>query len=228
MRCFSKVRRLVVCVLFIFIVRSAYAEIYGGVEFPQGEISFADAVVSYQPDAGGAIPDSANSDPSNALGPPEVPGSTSVGACTDTPSDCPFVSLGDGGNIILEFTDNLLSGSNNDDFDIWVFEVGPDIEDTYVEISKDNVTWYSVGKITGSTSGIDIDAFGFSSVDNFRFIKLIDDPSEGGQTGASVGADIDAVGAISTVEVTTEVVPIKFFALVLTFFALFFLGVKKV
>ena len=45
----------------------------------------------------------------------------------------------------------------------------------------------------------DIDFFGFTSADLFGYVRLTDDTNEGGQTGASVGADIDAVGAISTV-----------------------------
>ncbi len=186
-------------ILLLLATSSVHAIPIGGVEFPQGEISFADAVVSYDPDAGGAVPTAANSEPGNALGVPEVPGSTSVGACTGDPLDCPFVSLGDGGFIILQFTDNLLTGSDDDSLDLWIFEVGPDVEDTFVEISKDATTWYDVGKVFGTTSGIDIDAFGFSSSDLFSYVRLTDDTNEGGQSGASVGADIDAVGAISTV-----------------------------
>jgi hypothetical protein len=186
-------------ILLLLSTSSVNAIPIGGVEFPQGEISFADAVVSYDPDGGGAVPTEANSEPSNALGVPEVPGSTSVGACTGDPLDCPFVSLGDGGFIILQFTDNLLTGSDDDLLDLWIFEVGPDVEDTFVEISKDGTTWFDVGKVFGTTSGIDIDAFGFSSSDLFSYVRLTDDTNEGGQSGASVGADIDAVGAISTV-----------------------------
>jgi hypothetical protein len=53
--------------------------------------------------------------------------------------------------------------------------------------------------VFGSTAGIDIDSFGFGTSDLFAFVRLMDDTNEGDQTGASVGADIDAVGAISTV-----------------------------
>ena len=175
----------------------------GGVEFPQGTISFADAVVSYDPMAGGGpAPSASNSDPSNALGVPEVPGNTSIGACTGLPADCPFVSLGRGGSIVLQFIDNALTGSDSSALDLWIFEVGPDIEDTFVDISSNGVTWNSVGKVFGTTGGIDIDAFGFSSADIFTYIRLTDDFSEGASSGASVGADIDAVGAISTIHVT--------------------------
>ncbi|MDZ7805332.1 PEP-CTERM sorting domain-containing protein [Thiohalophilus sp.] len=181
------------------------ASIIGGVEFPQGEISFADSVVSYTPDAsGGPVPSAANSEATNALGIPEVPGNTSIGACSGDPADCPFVSLGRGGSLVLEFVDNALTGSDNSDLDLWIFEVGPDVEDTYVDISTDGSDWFSVGKVFGTTSGVDIDNFGFGSSDLFSYIRLTDDYNEGGTSGASVGADIDAVGAISTVPVAVS------------------------
>jgi len=185
--------------ILLLFASSANATTIGGVDFPQGAISFADAVVSYNPDAGGAVPSAANSEPSNALGLPEVPGNTSIGACSGDPYACPFVSLGDGGSITLKFTDNLLTGSGDSSLDLWVFEVGPDVEDTFVDISKDGNTWFSVGKVFGTTSGVDIDAFGFSQTDSFAYVRMTDDPNEGSTTGASVGADIDAIGAISTV-----------------------------
>lgn len=189
----------VISAALLLSVSSANATIIGGVEFPQGDISFVDAVVSYDPDAGGAVPSAANSEPTNALGAPEVAGNTSIGACSGTPEDCPFVSLGDGGSITLQFIDNFLTGSNDSAHDLWIFEVGPDVEDTFVEISKNGSDWFDIGKVFGTTSGIDIDFFGFDSTDLFSFVRLTDDPNEGGQTGASVGADIDAVGAITTV-----------------------------
>lgn len=175
------------------------ADLIGGIEFPGGAASFADAVVSYDPlFGGGPAPVAPNNEPTNALGIPEVPGNTSVGACRGAPADCPFVSLGNGGRITLQFTDNALVGSDTPDLDLWIFEVGPDIEDTFVSISRTGSTWFDVGKVFGTTGGVDIDAYGFGSSDLFHFVRLRDDPSEGGTTGATVGADIDAVGAIST------------------------------
>ena len=99
---------------------------------------------------------------------------------------------------MLRFTDNVLTGSDDDSDDLWIFEVGPDVEDTTVDVSVDGITWLSVGLVTGNTRGIDIDAFGFSSSSAFSFVRLIDVANEGGQSGGTVGADIDAVGAIST------------------------------
>jgi len=125
----------------------------------------------------------------NALGQPNYAGQNSCAS----QAACSFVSLGAGGTLILQFTDNVLTSSDNDD--LWIFEVGPNVEDTTV----DGITWLSVGLVTGSTRGIDIDAFGFDSSSAFAFVRLIDVIAEGGTgNGGTVGADIDAVGAIST------------------------------
>ena len=53
--------------------------------------------------------------------------------------------------------------------------------------------------MTGSTRGIDIDAFGYGTGSAFSFVRLIDVFAQGGTSnGGTVGTDIDAVGAIST------------------------------
>ncbi len=156
----------------------------GCVEFPGGISSFADEVVSYTVGSGGVTAPFMVT--SKALGAPDYDGGVQ------------YVSLGSGGNIVLRFTDNSLTGSGNSNLDLWIFEVGPDVEDTFVEISKDGAAWSSVGKVFGSTSGVDIDAFGFGTGDFFSFVRLTDDPAEGSRTGTTAGADIDAVGAITT------------------------------
>ncbi len=188
----------------------------GGTDFPQGEASFADAVVSYDPGFVGGNPAAPYRGASNATGLPDYAG---VNTCASQEA-CSFVSLGDGGSLTLRFTDNLLTGSGNADFDLWVFEVGPDIEDTFIDISMDGSTFFSVGKVFGTTAGIDIDAFGFGTDDLFEFIRLTDDTNEGAQSGTTVGADIDAVGAITTV---TQAVP-EPTALALSGFGLVLLG----
>lgn len=168
----------------------ASAEIIGGVDFPQGSISFADSVVSYAVGSGGVGSIYQGAD--NALGVPDYPG--------DCPSQvaCPYVSLGAGGSIVLQFVDNVLTGSDSTADDLWIFEIGPDVEDTFVDLSVDGVAWLSVGKVTGSTRGIDIDFFGYGTGSAFSFVRLTDDYNEGQKTGTTAGADIDAVGAIST------------------------------
>ena len=59
-----------------------------------------------------------------------------------------------------------------------------------------------MGKVGGSTAGVDLDAFGYGINSSFGYVRLRDDPLLDGQSGATVGADIDAVGAISTIRVT--------------------------
>jgi MYXO-CTERM domain-containing protein len=170
-------------ILAILCNATALAIPFGGVEFPAGATSFADAVVSYDPTfGGGAAPNPAFQVPSRSLAPPDNVG----------------LPLGAGGRLVLRFTDNSLIGSGSPALDLWVFEIGPDVEDTFVDISKNGTAWFSVGKVFGATSGIDIDAFGFGASDAFSFVRLTDDINEGQVVGGTVGADIDAVGAISS------------------------------
>lgn len=172
----------------------AHATVIGGVEFPQGQVSFADSVVSFTPGAAG-VPSAPYLGEANALGAPNYNGSASCAS----QAACTFLSLGAGGALVLRFDDNVLTGSNNSAFDLWIFEVGPNVEDTTVDLSVDGTNWLSVGLVTGSTRGIDIDAFGFDATSAFRYVRLIDVVAEGGAgNGGSVGADIDSVGAIST------------------------------
>ncbi len=183
----------------VCLATSAGATIIGGVDFPQGAVSFADAVVSYLPVlVGGTQPTLPHREPTRALGVPDYAGDNS---CASGP-ECTFVSLGDGGTLTLRFIDNLLTGSGNNMADLWIFEVGPDVEDMFVEISSDGLNWLSVGKVGGSTAGVDLDAFGYGINHTFGFVRLRDDPLLDGQSGATVGADIDAVGAISTIRVS--------------------------
>ena len=177
----------------------AAAETYGGVEFPGGEASFADVVVTYAP--GDPAPTNPYQGAFNALGIPDYAGANGC-ASQET---CTFLSLGNGGSATFQFTDNLLTGSGDDGFDLWIFEIGPDVEDTFVEISADGITFFSVGSVGGATAGIDIDAYGFGVGSTFAFVRLTDDPNEGATGGATVGADIDAVGAISTIQIVPAV-----------------------
>ncbi|MEM9481883.1 MAG: hypothetical protein AAGA58_19710, partial [Verrucomicrobiota bacterium] len=159
---------------------------YGGVIFPDGIVSFADVVVSFDPVIVGG-------EPSEGLN-----GNAALGTPQGATTSANHATLGVGGSITLEFVDNVLTGSGDNCADLHVFEVGGDVEDTFVEISIDGVVWEDVGKVTGSTDSIDIDSFGFGPDKQFRFVRLTDDPAEGNTTGSTVGADIDAVGAISS------------------------------
>jgi len=181
----------------IFSTGTAHAVVFAGVDFPQGASSFADALTSFAPAITNGQPSAPYLTGTNALGTPNYAGST-----TCTVGACPYVSLGDGGSITLEFVDNRLTGSGSTALDLWIFEIGPDVEDTFVAVSKDGAAFTNVGKVFGATAGIDLDAFGFGAADQFRFVRLTDDTNEGDQSGITVGADIDAVGAISSVVAT--------------------------
>ncbi len=205
----NAVKPALACLGLLFSV-SATAEIFHGIEFPGGAASFADSVVSYDPAfGGGAEPSAPFQDASQALGVPNYP----EGA------DPEYVSLGAGGRIVLRFTNNSLTGSGNSNQDLWIFEIGPDVEDTFVDISKDGLTWFSVGKVTGSTKGVDIDAFGFGTSDFFSFVRLTDDILLDATSGTTVGADIDAVGAISSAPPVTTVPEPATLLLIATAFA---------
>ncbi len=199
----------VTLVMLLFLcVGDIHAENYGGIEFPAGASSFADQVIRYDPlYQGGPGPTEPTSiDPLSALGIPDHPGGVL------TPGS---VALGRGGLIELEFIDNRLTNSGDSLDDLHIFEVGPDVEDTFVAIRPTAETaillgsgydangdgFYEIGKVFGATSSIDIDAFfpTFTAGElRFDAVQLIDDPDEGGITGSTVGADIDAVGAIES------------------------------
>jgi len=155
--------------------------------------SFADSVVSYTAGANTASP---YNDPLNSLG---IPDEKPVSSGTTPLKPDEAVSLGDGGELILEFTDNAFTTSGDDTVDIWVFEVGEYVEGTEVSISKDGVSWISIGTIGGSTYGVDIDAYLGSGVElweQYYFVKL-KDLNNRLSPSPYAGADIDAVAAIS-------------------------------
>jgi len=182
---------------------ATFANINGvPVEFPAGAISFADKVVEFTPGlnlnagTGQIEPLPAYRRAANVLGPPDMDITRSV-SCFSSPNDqaCGFVSLGVGGVLTVKFTDNLLSGSGTSAPDLWLFDMGtPDA--FFIDISTDGNIWLNVGTVT-TVPGVDIDAFGHGVGDTFAWVRLRDAP--GGQpNGPTVGADIDAIGAIST------------------------------
>jgi len=160
---------------------------FHGVEFPDGAVSFADSVVSYNPS--GSVSDTYDN-PEEALGIPDY----TEGSGVD------FVSLGDLGELVLQFTDNSLTTSGDDSIDLWIFEIGAAIEPTDVFISTNGSDWISVGETSGATSGVDIDAYIGSGVvlwEQYSYVKIADLlPHQSGYPYE--GADIDAVGAISS------------------------------
>ena len=148
---------------------------------PQGEASFADEVVRFVP---GDRPSSGVwADPTHALGVPDYTKTSSPG----------FLSLGCNGVVTLRFTDNALV--DVDGPDLFVFEVGPAVEETELAISEDGRTWVEVGRIEGARADVDIAPF-VSPEQTFTYVRLTNASRTCG--GRHSGADIDAVAAVGS------------------------------
>ena len=146
------------------------------VYLPLGRLSFADKVIkAYHPRLNVL-------DLNNVLGTPDV--IQDVGAETVTG----IYSLGLGGSLTVQFTDNALTDVNGPD--LYIFEIGK-IEPTSLEISKDGITWIKVGKIDGGVSEVDIGEF-IEPGDLFYYVRLTDLK----ERSALPGADVDAIAAI--------------------------------
>ncbi len=154
------------------------------VKLPFGDISFADSVISYTPGKPAPIPENAN--PKDAIGLPDFNQDYVKG----------FVSLGTGGELVVQFKNNALINISGPD--LYVFEMGKYVEETYLYVSKDNKKWVSVGKIQGGNALVDI---GDSTKPGelFRYVKLID-AKTAVKKGDNMwpGADIDAIAAIGS------------------------------
>lgn len=154
------------------------------ITFPNGKASFADRVVEFK--VGSPAPaDPSYYDPNAALGVPS--GSKGTDNC----------SLGRGGTLVLEFTDNRLVDIGGPD--LFIFEDGASVERTFVDISVDGNTWYEIGDVSGGRAYVDIRPHIPDSTMQFRFIRLRDDPNQG-DNGRYAGADINAVGAIGSID----------------------------
>ncbi|MEO0375997.1 MAG: hypothetical protein AAF329_15535 [Cyanobacteria bacterium P01_A01_bin.17] len=166
------------------------AETYQGVDFPQGEISFADRVVRLDYNAAGGKVSGKNREASHALGIPDKK-YVSLGNATD---------LATSSDLVLEFTNNRLVDRQGPD--LYIFETGPAVEATSVEVSVDGTTWYALGRIEGSTRSIDLANYQLPQNAQYRFVRLRDYPDGNTSGSPYAGPDIDAVGAIGTVAAT--------------------------
>ena len=179
---------------------------YRGVYVPDCERAFADKVIRFDPlHTDGPAPSARYANASDALSIPD----------TDLATNTGYLSIGVGGLVELEFTDNVLTNSGDEAGDLHVFEVGPDVEDTFVAVRPTPATraivaaefdankdgFYDVGKVFGGTDSIDLDAvFPNHAAGTLKFdaVQLVDDPGEGSRRGGTAGADIDAIAAISS------------------------------
>jgi OmpA-OmpF porin, OOP family len=154
------------------------------ITLPLGDLSFADEVVGFTPGKPAAASEYAS--PKAALGPPD-----------HNPKDRKdrnYTTIGCGGQLTLRFADNALVDVEGPD--LWVFEIGPQVEATLLSISTNGTDWIDVGEISGGTAMVDIAKAGKPG-ETYPFVRLTD-PKKRGCGGAYPGADLDAVAAIGS------------------------------
>ena len=111
---------------------------YESIYLPLGKISFADKLIEYK--VGAPAPIQKYRDSIQCLHEPNYKN-------YQTPN---FISLGCGGSLTVEFTDNGFMNLPGDD--LYLFEVGPSKEPAKVEISQNGDDWIYAGKIAGGKS----------------------------------------------------------------------------
>lgn len=156
---------------------------YESIYLPLGKISFADKLIEYK--VGTPPPIQKYRDSIQCLHEPNYKN-------YQTPN---FISLGCGGSLTVEFTDNGFMNLPGDD--LYLFEVGPSQEPAKVEISQNGIDWVYAGKIAGGKSSIDLSKVGIDDETVFYFLRITD--LKDLCKSKSAGADIDAIGAINSV-----------------------------
>ncbi|SRX55573.1 OmpA family protein [Aequorivita sp. CIP111184] len=156
---------------------------YESIYLPLGKISFADKLLEYK--VGLPAPIQKYRDSTQCLHEPNYKN-------YQTPN---FISLGCGGSLTVEFTDNGFMNLPGDD--LYLFEVGPSQEPAKVEISQNGTDWVYAGKIAGGKSSIDLSKAGIDEETVFYFLRITD--LKDLCKSKSAGADIDAIGAINSV-----------------------------
>ena len=106
------------------------------------------------------------------------------------------LTLGCGGTLTLQFRDNALIDVPG--ADLYVFEIGDDVEATHLAISTNAKSWTEVGTIKGGLAAVDISSVAKPG-QRYRFVRLQDARERCGSRWP--GADIDAVGAIGSVAI---------------------------
>ncbi|MEE4212609.1 MAG: hypothetical protein V2I43_25465 [Parvularcula sp.] len=166
----------------------------GGPSVTVDESAFADRVVSVDQTQEPAAP--GLDDPDAVLGAPDYDAGGSG------PDDTGAFSLGEGGSITIEFTDNFLTVSGDDANDLFIGEIGSVVETINIEISANGTDFISVGSLVDQNREIDIDAFltaGDPTI--FRFVRITDLIGQPSNQGSNPGADIDFVAALSSTEI---------------------------
>jgi hypothetical protein len=148
---------------------------------PYGAMSCAAKVISFTPGEPWTS-DARAMNPNTILGAPDYDGSNN------------YLNFGIEGEIVLEFGVYITDGAEND---IYVFEVGPDVEPTKVEVSDDLINWVYVGDADGSLSGVDMNGKVPAGA-KYRYVRLTE---TAGDNSTWPGADVDAAAAVHPVKI---------------------------
>lgn len=146
---------------------------------PCGEIAFADQMVLYS--VGNPAPPADAQSPQRVLGEPDYVQGQETGDLT----------LGCGGSVTVAFTRVYLVDVPGDD--LHIFEVGPDVEPSQVEISTDGMNWINLGRVEGGKASLDIGPY-TQPGQRFSYVRITDLRSHCNSQWP--GADIDAVAAV--------------------------------
>lgn len=146
---------------------------------PEPGSPYVDAVVEYNQGAADAFSDLIGYDSEWVLGPPD--------AVID-PCCSGLLSLGTGGSITVEFTDNSVVNGPGPDLHI----AGDPDSDEYVrvEVSADGTNWRDLG-IVGENAMLDLQTVGLESA---RYVRITDDAIPEAQGNNS--AEVDAIEAL--------------------------------
>jgi hypothetical protein len=148
--------------------------------------SWADSVVAFFPGEGAGF--GQNFFPDNVLGPPDPDPTLDIYNASNKPQE--ILSLGHGGEIILEFTDEYILDGHGPDFAVYenvfisLFDNQPFIEAAYVSVSTNGQDWVTFSWDTTTFSGfagltptpLGGDQFDLADVDlqYARFVKITD------------------------------------------------------
>jgi len=132
---------------------------------------------------------SINKDPAVALGVPDFVEGRAGDYC-----------LGKYGTLTLEFDVCVRDGEGAD---LYIFEVGGDVEDVLVEVSDDLETWHDVGQTSGVDGRIDLYNNVQTQSGAYKYVRLTDLGEY--PAGSTPGADIDAVGLLNWVATPRDV-----------------------
>ena len=156
---------------------------------------WADRVVSFRPGKPAA---KQCTTPETTLGKPDYKLSIQGKTC---------LSLGHGGELVVEFVDNRLIDGPGDD--LVIFEVGPVIEPMNLAISTTGEIWITLGQLKGARCSVDIEPFVRSAQESkllpetprpeFRFVRVTDAKAGLSNNSQKPGADIDAIGALNSI-----------------------------